>query len=47
MRDETHKGKKNKLQKSTLNNEDYLPCRESEQDQIYNYIKMLIIYHDN
>ena len=47
MRDETNKGKKNKLQKSTLNNENYLPCRESEQDQIYNYIKKGLETHGN
>jgi len=37
MRDDTQKNK-NKLKNSSINNS-YLPCREKEQEIIYNYIK--------
>ena len=37
MRDDTEK--KNKLKNSLIINNNYLPCREKEQEIIYNYIK--------
>ena len=38
MKDETQK-KNNLFLNSTLNKEDFLPCRDKEQEKIYNFIK--------